>query len=271
MKDQGPKPYVVNIEQETVDNENFRTALWTGSFLQTTLMSIEPGSEIGLEVHHDTDQFLRVEAGIGLVQMGDSAESLDFEQNIEHDDAIFVPTGKWHNITNTGDTPLKVYSIYAPAHHPHGTVHATKAEADEAEEHEHDHQIGAVNSMCKSDGEHKNLEAQAILEAALGGEKLKSEVKVTSGDQIRQELLDRAEQKQRAAQVPESIKDLSFAYNRSRLGSNFAKRSLREGTEAKAKLAKSVKERSERLAKVGMKETLSGKKDTKKPDRNKRK
>lgn len=139
MKDQGPNPYVVNIEQETVDNASFRTALWTGSFLQATLMSIEPGGEIGLEIHHDTDQFLRVEAGIGLVQMGDAEDNLDFEKNIEHDDAIFVPTGKWHNITNTGDEPLKLYSIYAPAHHPHGTVHATKAEADEAEEHEHGH------------------------------------------------------------------------------------------------------------------------------------
>ena len=101
--------------------------------MQMTLMAIQPGEDIGLEVHTDHDQFLRVEQGLGLVQMGASEDTLDFEANVEGDDAIFVPAGIWHNVTNTGDAPLKLYSIYAPAEHPHGTVHATKAEADAAE------------------------------------------------------------------------------------------------------------------------------------------
>lgn len=134
--DHGPNPYVVDIEELTTQNTTFRTAAWTGSNMQMTLMSIEPGDDIGLEVHHDHDQFLRIEDGSGLVQMGDSKDTLDFEEQVSDDFAVFVPAGKWHNITNTGTTPLKLYSIYAPAEHPHGTVHETKAEA-EADEHHH--------------------------------------------------------------------------------------------------------------------------------------
>ena len=137
MNDNGKKPYVVDIEDLTVANENFRTASWTGDFLQMTLMSIEVGSEIGLEVHDDTDQFLRIEQGEARVVMGKSQDNLDFEAEAGDDFAIFIPSGYWHNVINTGDEPLKVYSIYAPAHHPAGTVHKTKAEADEAEAAEH--------------------------------------------------------------------------------------------------------------------------------------
>lgn len=135
--DYGAQPYVVDIEELTKENENFRTAAWTGQFLQMTLMNIEVGGEIGLEIHHDTDQFLRIEQGEAKVVMGDSEDNLDFEAKAEDDFAIFVPSGKWHNVINTGNEPLKVYSIYAPAHHPFGTVHATKSEADEAEAAEH--------------------------------------------------------------------------------------------------------------------------------------
>ena len=135
--DHGPQPYVVNIEELTISNDSFRTAAWTGANMQMTLMAIQPGEDIGLEVHTDHDQFLRVEQGLGLVQMGASEDTLDFEANVEGDDAIFVPAGTWHNVTNTGDAPLKLYSIYAPAEHPYGTVHATKAEADAAEAEHH--------------------------------------------------------------------------------------------------------------------------------------
>lgn len=135
--DYGAQPFVLNIEEATVENEAFRVAKWTGSNLQMTLMSIEPGDDIGLEVHDDHDQFLRVEEGIGFVQMGSGEEELDFEQTVEDDFAIFVPAGTWHNVTNTGTTPLKLYSIYAPSEHPHGTIHATKAEAEAAEAAEH--------------------------------------------------------------------------------------------------------------------------------------
>ena len=136
LKDYGAESFVVNIEDATKQNDTFRTALWTGKNLQVTLMSIAPGDDIGLEVHKHGDQFLRVEDGEGLVQMGDSEDNLSFEEKAEDDYAILIPAGKWHNVTNTGDKPLKIYSIYAPPEHPHSTVHKTKAEADAAEEEE---------------------------------------------------------------------------------------------------------------------------------------
>lgn len=135
MQDHGPNPYVVDIEELTLSNTNFRTAGWTGSNLQMTLMAIQPGEDIGLEVHDDHDQFLRIEAGTALVEMGPTKDSLDATE-AKDDYAIFVPAGTWHNVINTGSEPLKLYSIYAPAEHPHGTVHVDKAEADAAE---HDH------------------------------------------------------------------------------------------------------------------------------------
>lgn len=137
QKDYGAQPFVLDIEQATKENEAFRVTKWTGSNLQMTLMAIQPGDDIGLEAHDDHDQFLRIEDGTGLVQMGASEDALDYEENVEDDFAIFIPASTWHNVTNTGDRPLKLYSIYAPSEHPHGTVHATKAEADayEAEHH----------------------------------------------------------------------------------------------------------------------------------------
>ncbi|MFT4186325.1 MAG: cupin domain-containing protein [Micrococcaceae bacterium] len=136
-KDQGPNPYVVNIEKETLENENYRTTIWTGKNLQLTVMSIQPGHDIGLEVHEDHDQFLRVEAGKGRVQMGPAEKELDFDKEAVDDDVIFVPAGSWHNVTNVGDKPLKVYSIYSPPEHEHNTVHKTYEEAMEAEAHHH--------------------------------------------------------------------------------------------------------------------------------------
>ena len=136
LSDEGPNPFVSNIEADTLANENYRTTRWTGSNLQLTLMSIEPGHDIGLEVHEHGDQFLRVEAGRARVQMGPSEDDLPFDREVEDDWVILVPAGSWHNVTNIGDEPLKVYSIYAPPEHPHGTVHATKADAD-ADEHDH--------------------------------------------------------------------------------------------------------------------------------------
>ena len=134
----GKKPYVVNIEELTTENKNFRTAEWTGEFLQMTTMSIEVGGEVGLEIHKDTDQFLRIEAGKAKVLMGKEKDNLDFVAEAKDDDAIFVPSGLWHNILNIGDKPLKLYSIYAPPHHPAETVHETYEIAMKAEE-EEDH------------------------------------------------------------------------------------------------------------------------------------
>ncbi|MEK3885549.1 cupin domain-containing protein [Paenibacillus sp. PL2-23] len=134
LQDYGPRPIVVNIDQATKQNSNYRTALWTGEHFQVTLMSIPPGDDIGLEVHPTTDQFIRIEDGEGLVQMGDGPDSLDFQAMAYDDFAVMIPAGKWHNITNTGDRPLKVYVIYAPPEHPYGTIHVTKADAQESTE-----------------------------------------------------------------------------------------------------------------------------------------
>jgi mannose-6-phosphate isomerase-like protein (cupin superfamily) len=136
LTDEGPHPFVTNIEADTLANENYRTTRWTGSNIQMTLMKIEPGHDIGLEVHEDVDQFLRIEAGRGRVQMGSSQDDLSFVREVEDDWVILVPAGTWHNVTNIGDEPLKVYAIYGPPEHPQGTVHQTKAEAD-ADEHHH--------------------------------------------------------------------------------------------------------------------------------------
>jgi mannose-6-phosphate isomerase-like protein (cupin superfamily) len=134
LKDYGPTPFVVNIDQAAKQNNTYRTALWTGRYFQVTLMSINIGDDIGLEVHPATDQFIRIENGQGLVQMGDSKDKLDFQEMVYDDYAIMIPAGKWHNVTNTGSTPLKLYVIYAPPEHPYGTVHETKEIAMTAEE-----------------------------------------------------------------------------------------------------------------------------------------
>ena len=129
--DHGKKPYVVDIEKATLDNENFRTTVWTGRHLQMTYMTIPPGGDIGLEVHPKNDQFLRLELGTGKVQMGPKQSDLNFEETVSDDWAVLVPAGTWHNITNTGDDELKVYAIYGPPDHVPGTVHATQQDAEE--------------------------------------------------------------------------------------------------------------------------------------------
>ncbi|NMO95527.1 cupin domain-containing protein [Paenibacillus lemnae] len=133
IKDYGPNPFVVNIDEVTKLNHTYRTALWTGTYLQLTLMSLGAGEDIGLEMHPDVDQFIRIEQGQGIVQMGKSKENLDYVKNVADDYAIIIPAGTWHNLTNTGDVPLKLYSIYGPPNHPFGTVHVTKADAIAAE------------------------------------------------------------------------------------------------------------------------------------------
>ena len=127
-KDFGPNPFVVDLMKATIYNNTFRTALWTGNNLQLTLMSIPVGEDIGLEMHPHVDQFLRIEEGQGLVQMGEHKDRLTFKQLVFNEYAIFIPAGTWHNLTNTGDKPLKLYSIYAPPNHPWGTIHQTKAD-----------------------------------------------------------------------------------------------------------------------------------------------
>lgn len=134
LKDYGPNPFVININEATKQNNTYRTALWTGNCLQVTLMNLNPGEDIGLEMHPDVDQFIRIEHGQGITQMGMSKENLNITRNVGDDSAIIVPAGIWHNLTNTGNIPLKLYSIYAPPNHPFGTVHPTKADAMAAEQ-----------------------------------------------------------------------------------------------------------------------------------------
>lgn len=126
--DKGPEPFVVDIEDATEDNVNFRTTLWTGTHMQLTLMSIDVDDDIGLERHIGTDQFLRIEEGEGVVMMGDNQNDLNFRRRVKEDYAILIPSGKWHNVLNTGSKPLKLYSLYAPPEHARGTIHRTKAD-----------------------------------------------------------------------------------------------------------------------------------------------
>ena len=129
-KDHGKKPYVINIEDATKKNNNYRTTIWTGEKLQVTVMSIQPGDDIGLEVHEGIDQFIRIEDGEGLCKMGPTEDDLNVQIKVSDDDAVFVPANKWHNIENTGAKPLKLYTIYAGPDHLEGTVHPTHEDAE---------------------------------------------------------------------------------------------------------------------------------------------
>ena len=121
--------WVGDIERETLDNETFRTVVFTGEHMQLTVMRLAPGEDIGWEAHHDRDQFLRIESGRGRAEFGhgegDAAETHD----VQGEWAVIVPAGVWHNVVNTGADELKLYSLYAPPEHPDGTVHRTKADA----------------------------------------------------------------------------------------------------------------------------------------------
>ena len=120
------KGFVTNIEKATLENENYRQVLYTGPSSQLVLMTIQPGDEIGSETH-DLDQFIRIEAGQAVVTLD------GVNHTLEDDWAVVIPAGTEHNVVNNGDEPLRLYSIYSPPEHKHGTVHATKA--DDKEEH----------------------------------------------------------------------------------------------------------------------------------------
>jgi mannose-6-phosphate isomerase-like protein (cupin superfamily) len=121
--------FVDNIETLTTGNTDFRRVLYTGKYLQLVLMALKPGEEIGEEVHEDRDQFFRVESGSGEVLIDGKRTP------IRDDDAIMVPAGARHNIVNTGEALLTLYTLYGPPEHRDGVVRATKAEADASEEH----------------------------------------------------------------------------------------------------------------------------------------
>jgi mannose-6-phosphate isomerase-like protein (cupin superfamily) len=122
--------FVSNIEKDTLENGNFRKVLYTGKFSQLVVMSLRPGEDIGMEVHDNVDQFFRIDKGSGKVII----------EGVEHEVgdgfAIIIPAGTNHNVINTSSSEeMKLYTIYSPANHKDGTVHATKAEAEANEEH----------------------------------------------------------------------------------------------------------------------------------------
>ena len=129
IKDIGPRPQSFDLEQATRANKNYRTVAWSGRYLQVTLMSVPVGGDIGLEMHPDTDQFLRLDAGRGRVQIGPSKDQLTFDREVSDGWCVLIPAGTWHNVTNSGDEPMQVYAIYAPAHHKPGKIHKTASEA----------------------------------------------------------------------------------------------------------------------------------------------
>ena len=124
--------YAINIEQKTVENENFREVLFTAPHSQLVVMTLQPGEEIGLETHDNIDQFIRVEAGTGkAILNGD-------EKTLSDGTAVVIPAGTEHNVVNTSQSEaLKLYTIYSPPEHPDGTIHRTKAEAEEYEKEHH--------------------------------------------------------------------------------------------------------------------------------------
>ncbi|MGH2572137.1 MAG: cupin domain-containing protein [Actinomycetota bacterium] len=125
--------WVGDIEQATLQNETFRTVLFTGKHIQLTVMRLGPGEDIGREVHPRVDQFIRIEEGQARVELASSEERIDETHDIQEDWAIVIPAGMWHNVINASTGDLKLYSLYSPPQHPAGTVHRTKAEAEAAE------------------------------------------------------------------------------------------------------------------------------------------
>ena len=125
--------WVGNIEQMTLDNTTFRTVVFTGAHTQLTMMRLAPGEDIGREVHPDRDQFLRLEQGTVRVELGGSEEAIEETHDVAADWAFIVPAGVWHNVVNTGDNEVKLYSLYSPPEHPDGPSHRTKRDAVDAE------------------------------------------------------------------------------------------------------------------------------------------
>ena len=130
IRDYGSDPFLFNIHHATEMNENFRTTLWTGQNMQLTLMSIPVCGDIGVEMHMDVDQFIRIESGLAKIYMGSSQYDLREQACVDGNYALLIPVGTWHNIVNVGSRPLKLYSLYAPPQHPFGTVHQTKEDAE---------------------------------------------------------------------------------------------------------------------------------------------
>lgn len=127
--DRGNSPTVADMDLITAQNQNFRTAFWTGKHLQVTLMSIPVGGEIGLELHEETDQFIRITEGCATIMFGLNENSVRAVRRATAGQGIFIPAGIWHNLKNAGNRALKLYSVYAPPHHPAGLTQETASDA----------------------------------------------------------------------------------------------------------------------------------------------
>jgi mannose-6-phosphate isomerase-like protein (cupin superfamily) len=125
--------WVGDVERATLDNDTFRTVVFTGEHTQLKVMRLGPGEDIGREAHSHLDQFLRIEQGTARVELGRSEDEVDETHEVEDDWAIIVPAGVWHNVVNTGPGDVKLYSLYSPPEHPDGTVHRTREDAERAE------------------------------------------------------------------------------------------------------------------------------------------
>jgi mannose-6-phosphate isomerase-like protein (cupin superfamily) len=126
-------PWVGDIDAQTAQNRSFRTVLSTGRHTQLTVMCVKPGEDVGREVHQRHDQFLRIVEGRGRVELGPNENEVEQTQQIRPGWAVIVPAGIWHNVVNTGEGDLKLYSLYSPPVHLDGTIHQTKADAEAAE------------------------------------------------------------------------------------------------------------------------------------------
>jgi mannose-6-phosphate isomerase-like protein (cupin superfamily) len=122
--------YITDIERDTLANEDYRRVLFTGPNMQLVLMTLQPGEDIGMETHHEHDQFIRIEAGVGIARLNGE------ESRLVDGSIVVIPAGVAHNIVNaSNDQPLRLYTLYGPPEHADGTVHHTKADAAMAERH----------------------------------------------------------------------------------------------------------------------------------------
>jgi mannose-6-phosphate isomerase-like protein (cupin superfamily) len=121
------KGYVANIEELSLDNNNFRKVLYTTQNSQLVLMSLLPGEDIGMEIHPENDQFFRIDQGEGKVIIDGN------EYTVSDGSAVIIPKGAEHNVINTGDVAMKIYTLYMPPHHKDGVIHETKQIAEENE------------------------------------------------------------------------------------------------------------------------------------------
>lgn len=119
------EPISLNLRGTAVNNDKYRTAIWTGNKCQITVMDIPVGSDIGIEIHKVHDQIIYIESGVAVAELGDDEQNLT-KTDLKPGFAVLVPAGTWHNVVNTGSEPLKLFSVYAPIMHQIDTIHNTK-------------------------------------------------------------------------------------------------------------------------------------------------